>query len=49
VVALAESALAAPAASFSGEEFYPELTVEATVPCSHLVRNACRRHVDHET
>lgn len=39
VVALAESALAAPAASFAGEEFYPEFTVKAAVLCSHLVRN----------
>jgi death-on-curing protein len=38
-VALSESALAAPAASFAGEEFYPELTEKAAVLCSHLVRN----------
>jgi death-on-curing protein len=39
IVALAESALAAPAASFAGQEFYPELAEKATVLCSHLVRN----------
>jgi death-on-curing protein len=39
VVALADSALAAPAASFAGEEFYPELIQKAAVLCSHLVRN----------
>jgi len=39
VIALAESALAAPAASFAGEEFYPEFTMKAAVLCSHLVRN----------
>lgn len=39
VVALADSALAAPAASFAGEQFYPELTHKAAVLCSHLVRN----------
>jgi death on curing protein len=39
VVALAESALAAPAAAFGGEEFYPEFTVKAAVLCSHLVWN----------
>jgi death on curing protein len=36
---LAESALAAPAAAFGGEEFYPELTEKAVILCSHLVRN----------
>jgi death-on-curing protein len=39
VVALADSALAAPAASFAGEEFYPELAEKAAILCSHLVRN----------
>lgn len=39
VVALAESALAAPAAAFGGEEFYPEFAEKAAVLCSHLVRN----------
>jgi death-on-curing protein len=39
VIALAESALAAPAASFGGEEFYPGLAEKAVVLCSHLVRN----------
>ncbi|MDQ2743642.1 MAG: Fic family protein [Chloroflexota bacterium] len=39
VVALADSALAAPAAAFAGEEFYPELAEKAAVLCSHLVRN----------
>jgi death-on-curing protein len=39
VVALADSALAAPAASFAGQEFYPELVEKAAVLCSHLVRN----------
>lgn len=39
IIALAESALAAPAAAFEGEEFYPEFTVKAAILCSHLVRN----------
>lgn len=34
IVALADSALAAPAASFAGEEFYPELAEKAAVLCS---------------
>jgi death-on-curing protein len=39
VVSLADSALSAPAASFAGQEFYPELVEKAAVLCSHLVRN----------
>lgn len=39
VVALADSALSAPAATFAGQEFYPELVEKAAVLCSHLVRN----------
>lgn len=39
VVALAESALAAPAASFVGEEFYPDFIEKAAVLCSHLGHN----------
>jgi death on curing protein len=36
---LAESALAAPAASFEGHEFHPELSRKAAVLFSHLARN----------
>lgn len=39
IIALAESALAAPAAAFAGEEFYPNFAQKAAVLCSHLVRN----------
>jgi death-on-curing protein len=38
-LALADSALHAPAASFSGEEFYPKLPTKAAVLCAHLVKN----------
>lgn len=38
-LSLAESALAAPAGSFGGVEFYPELELNAAVLCTHLVRN----------
>jgi len=36
---LAESALAAPAASFGGAEFYPDLVDKAAVLCARIVRN----------
>ncbi len=36
---LAESALHAPAASFGGIEFYPDLAVKAAVLCTRLVKN----------
>ena len=36
---LAESALHAPAASFNGKEFYPDLAVKAAVLCAHLAKN----------
>jgi death on curing protein len=36
---LAESALAAPAASFEAVEFYPSFTQKAAALCYHLVRN----------
>ena len=36
---LAESALHAPAASFGGIEFYPDLVVKAAVLCTRLVKN----------
>jgi death-on-curing protein len=39
LVALAQSALAAPAASFQGAEAYPELTEKAAVLAWHLIRN----------
>jgi death on curing protein len=39
LVGLAESALVAPAASFGGLEFYPELPRKAAVLFSHLARN----------
>jgi death-on-curing protein len=38
-LALAESALAAPAASFGGVDFYPEFADKAAVLCSRIVRN----------
>jgi death on curing protein len=38
-LALADSALHAPAASFAGEEFYPDLPTKAAVLCAHLVKN----------
>lgn len=39
LVALAESALAAPAASFEGIEFYPEFAQKAALLYSRLARN----------
>lgn len=36
---LAESALAAPSASFEGHEFYPVFSDKAAVFCSRLIRN----------
>lgn len=36
---LAESAAHAPAASFSGVDFYPDLATKAAVLCAHLVKN----------
>jgi death-on-curing protein len=39
LVALAESALATPAASFGGHEFYPDFSRKAAVLYSHLARN----------
>ncbi|HZU13002.1 MAG TPA: Fic family protein [Chloroflexota bacterium] len=39
VITVAESALAAPAAAFSDQEFYPGLAEKGAVLCSHLVRN----------
>ncbi len=36
---LAESALHAPAASFGGIEFYPDLVAKAAVLCTRLVKN----------
>jgi death-on-curing protein len=38
-ISLAESALAAPAMSFSGVEFYPDPIMKAAVLCARLVRN----------
>lgn len=38
-IALADSALASPAASFGGHEFYPDPMVKAAVLCSHLSKN----------
>jgi death-on-curing protein len=38
-LALADSALHAPAASFGGEAFYPDLPTKAAVLCAHLVKN----------
>ncbi len=39
LVALAESAIAAPAASFEGHEFYPDFSRKAAVLFTHLARN----------
>jgi death on curing protein len=36
---LAESALAAPAAEFQGEEFYPDIAPKAAILCSRIIRN----------
>lgn len=36
---LAESALAAPAAEFQGEEFYPDIATKAAILCSRIIRN----------
>ena len=36
---LAESALAAPAASFAGVEFYPDFVDKAAVLCARIARN----------
>ena len=36
---LTESALHAPAASFGGVEFYPDLVVKAAVLCTRIVKN----------
>jgi death-on-curing protein len=36
---LAESALAAPSATFEGHEFYPTFATKAAVLCSRLIRN----------
>ncbi|MGH2717927.1 MAG: Fic family protein [Actinomycetota bacterium] len=38
-LSLAESALAAPAASFGGTEFYPEFHLKVAVLGWHLIRN----------
>ena len=38
-IAEAESALAAPHASFSGKEFYPDAPTKAAILCSRLIRN----------
>jgi death-on-curing protein len=38
-IALAESALHAPAASFGGVDFYPECALKAAVLCVRLARN----------
>lgn len=38
-ISLAESALAAPAATFAGVEFYPDLIMKAAVLCARLARN----------
>jgi death-on-curing protein len=38
-LALADSALHAPAATFAGEEFYPDFPTKAAVLCAHLVKN----------
>ena len=40
---LAESALAAPRASFGGVEFYPDFVDKAAVLCSHIARRSSRR------
>lgn len=39
LVALAESALGSPAASYEGHEFYPDFSRKAAVLFSHLARN----------
>ncbi len=38
-LALAESALAAPSASFESHEFYPTFAEKAAVLCHHIIRN----------
>ena len=38
-LALAESPLHAPAATFAGVEFYPDLVAKARVPVMHLAKN----------
>jgi death-on-curing protein len=38
-IGLAESALAAPAMSFGGSEFFPDLIDKAAVLCSRIVKN----------
>lgn len=38
-LALAESAVMAPAAEFGGVEFYPSLPAKAGVLCWHIIRN----------
>jgi death on curing protein len=38
-LALAESALAAPSASYGGVEFYPDFVDKAAVLCARIVRN----------
>jgi death-on-curing protein len=38
-VGVAESALAAPRATFGGVDFYPDLPTKAAVLCSRLIRN----------
>ena len=38
-ITLADSALAAPAASFAGKDAYPDLETKAAVLCWHLVKN----------
>lgn len=38
-LSLAESALAAPAASFGGVDFYPDFADKAAVLCARIVRN----------
>lgn len=38
-VHLAESALAAPAAAYGGQEFYRDIATKAAILCSRLVRN----------
>lgn len=39
IIARAESALSAPAASYMGEEFYPEFAQKAAILCSRIARN----------
>lgn len=38
-IGLAESALAAPAMSFGGTEFFPDLVDKAAVLCSRIIKN----------